>query len=271
VSGQDLRAECDLIERAVLGASLATEDEIAPWRPGGEKNPRTDAPAWLKFLTRLHRFHARGESRHVDSPRALHDAEVLDALRSQPVPVVLLSHAVTDHPVNVYPKSMEALLQVYSLDLRLAWMTEQRKLLLERATAEDINLLPEVDATIAYTYQLLAWIVVTPGPESPFKVDELNPVPPDWIRALEPWDILSICEAHQRHLLRLSALTHLIDDKKAEKGKAGRPSWSVFFGAMAVELGTSAETLVKHRALAALLAEVQLGNYVRTPDDDAST
>lgn len=265
IPGQRLRSESRLLEKAILTANLASKDEMALWAPGGENNPDKGLEGVYRYLCRLHRFHARGENRDPDSARALQDAQVLQALRDEPVPVALPSAAAEQ--VMVYPKSMEALLYVHGLDVQLAWMNAQRTVLLGMTTPQAIDALPRVLDAISYTYQLLVWVVTSKGPELPFAAQDDAPEIPGWIKKLEPWDFIVICQAHQRHLMRLSALSALLDDKKNPKDPVGRPSWSVFYGSLALDTGEPVGNLMKHRSLVSLMASVRLSNYAKTPGD----
>lgn len=256
ISVKQLKFECITLERAVLQGKLATEAEIAPWRPGEEKNPAKDASGWLRFYTRLHRFHARGEMQQVGDVMAKSDADVLNALRSHPVQVDIESAT----PLFVYPKSMDALMHVHGLDLQLKWMTRQLTLLQRMAGAEAIDAIPKVLSTMAYTYQLLCWIITTKGPGMPYEADDPNPTPPEYITSLDPLDIIKICQAHHKHLLRLHALTALIDEKAQGAEQGTRPTWSSFFGSMAIELKTDEIVLMKQRSLISLMATVRLNN-----------
>jgi hypothetical protein len=271
IPGQRLRSEYSLLERAVLTANLATADELKTWKPGGENNPDKGVDGALRYLCRLHRFHARGENRETVNSRALQDTQVLQALRDQPV-LVTLPSAVLEK-VFVYPKSMDALMLVHGLDIQLTWMNAQRTALLAMETPEAIDALPRVLDAISYTYQLLVWIVTSEGPAAPFAAQDEHPEPPAWITKLEPWDFIVICQAHQQHLMRLSALAALLDDKKSPKDPVGRPSWSVFYGSLALDTGEGVDHLMKHRSLVSLMASVRLSNYAKTPveKDDAKT
>lgn len=268
ISGQLLRDECGTLERAVLAAGLATADVLKPWKPGGERNETKDATAWLRYLTRLHRFHARGETRTESSngSRAFQDTEVLAALREDPIPVHLPSLPVTE-TIKVYPKSMDALLIIHGLDIQLTWMLAQRKALLDMETPDAVDALPRVADAISYTYQLLVWVVTHPGPEAPFAATDDAPQPPESIRRLEPWDYVVICDAHQKHMTRLQALSALLDDRQANEEGGSRPSWSVFYGTMSLDLGIPAMQLMKYRALVGLMASVRLSNYAKTPPE----
>jgi hypothetical protein len=253
LTADELTAECATLERAVRSAGLATEDYLAKHRPGGEENPATDVFGWLRFYAVLHRCHARGETQS-DSAHARNDATILDALRNEPIMVVPLSD---DDDIFVYPKGLDALLHIHALDLQLAWMLAQKEILETEASAESMNLIQYVMDAMAYTYQLLCWVVTTRGPELPYRVEDDDPQIPTYVKALTPWDVVRVVQAHQEHLARLSVLSSLLDTTPQKEG-GKRPSWSMFVGSMSVELGEPANVLMKHRSLAELLAVARI-------------
>lgn len=253
LTADELRAECATLDRAVRSAGLATEEYLAKHRPGGEDNPSEDVFGWLRFYAVLHRCHARGET-STSATHARNDATVLDALRNEPIMVVPIEDS---DDIFVYPKSLDALLHVHALDIQLAWMLAQKEMLEIEASAASLNLIQNVMDVMAYTYQLLCWVVTTEGPEMPYAVEDDNPEIPSYIKALSPWDVVRICQAHQEHLARLGVLSSLLDAKSQREG-GKRPSWSMFIGSMSVELGESANTLMRHRSLAELLAVARI-------------
>jgi hypothetical protein len=272
ISTAELRAECAPLERAVLTERLAEREALARHRPGGAQNPARDARAWLAYYRYLHRCHARGAAGGGGAPalsREQADAVALDALRAQPIPVRRMNALPDDPPLYVYPKSLDALLHVHALDRQLGYMTEQHArvtaALEQQHRAELAELLPRLADAISYAYQLLAWIVTTPGPGMPYGPDDDRPMPPESIRALEPWDVVRICAAHQRHLAQLHAVSVLLDAKRPTEAGARRPSWSAFAAELAAESGTSVETIMKFRSLASELARAMLHADMTAP------
>jgi hypothetical protein len=278
ITTKELRAECTVLERAVLTQRLTTKDALTPHRPGGAENPDRSASGWLSYYRHLQRTHAKGErATPLNAPsRAAADAAVMDALRSKPVRVeVIGTDPSAPRVLHVYAKSLDALLQVHALDRQLAYMTQTHAKLLAINTAQSRDTIPRVLAEISYTYQLLAWIVTTEGPGMPYAVDAALPTPPAEIAALEPWDIVRIVEAHHKHMLRLHAIASLLDDKVQGEGKGTRPSWSMFAADAAAMFGEDPDVVMRDRALPSLLAASWLHNASRTPpaadDADAPT
>lgn len=254
LTADELKAECTTLERAVRSANLATEEYLVGHRPGGAENLAEDVFGWLRYYAVLHRAHAKGEAAPVSAAHARNDATILDSLRNEPIMVVPLDK---HDNVFVYPKSLDALLHVHALDLQLAWMLTQKEILETEASAESMNLIQLLMDVMAYTYQLLCWVVTSEGPELPYRVEDDNPEIPPYVLAFSPWDVVRICQAHQEHLTRLSVLTTLLDAKSQREG-GKRPSWSMFIGSMSVELGESSNTLMRHRSLAELLAVARI-------------
>ena len=267
LTADELKAECATLERAVRSAGLATDEYVAKHRPGGEDNTAEDVFGWLRFYAVLHRAHARGEIQ-PDVAHARNDGTILDALRNEPIMVVPLEDT---SDIFVYPKSLDALLHVHALDLQLAWMLTQKEMLEAEASAASMNLIQYVMDAMAYTYQLLCWVVTSEGPEMPYKVEDDAPEIPKYVRVLSPWDVVRICQAHQEHLGKLSVLSSLLDThSQRENGK--RPSWSMFVGSMSVEMGEPANVLMKHRSLAELLAVARIRSAANeVPEEDDAT
>lgn len=249
ISVAELKAECTVLERAVCSAGLATKEQLK------EEAPKrgTGAREWLAYYVQLHRRHAFLSKR---SGTGAEDAEVLDALRGQPIVVEMVSK--DDQQVQVYPKSLHASLYVHALDLKLAWLLAQKNLLERRGTAGDVLMLSKVYEAITYVYQLLVWVVCSEGPSMPFDTNDPDPTPPEWVMRMEPWDVLRICQAHQKLLARLQALSALIDEGTQREKTGIRPSWSMFYSTMAVELKDSAVNLIKLRSVGEMLAMARM-------------
>jgi hypothetical protein len=272
ISVAELKAECVNLERDVLARGLATEADLAPNRPGKEKNVNRDARAWLRFYAVLHRHHGRGEHSGNEENRMRADSQVLSALRDEPIRVNLIQpvpledarakkgESETD-TLLVYPKSLDALLHAHALDRQLGWLIIQK----ERAEDAGARGMPRaselheriIDA-MAYTYGLLAWIMTSPGPQMPYEATVRgDPELPKYIKALHPMDVAQIVAASREHHGRLAALQVLIDRRtQAEGGR--RPSWSQFIGSLAVEMDTDSVQISCYRSLGSLLASVRL-------------
>lgn len=283
VSAAELKAECVQFERDVLRRGLATEADLEPHRPGKEKNSARDARGWLRYFAALQRIHGRGDRSGEggnDEQRIRADAEVLKALRDEPIRVDLLEpvpfKGETTTFLFIFQKSFHALVQAHALDRQLAWLLIQKDRV-EEAGARGMpgasELLERVMETIAYTYGLLAWIM-TAGDEQgrtaamPYEpaVGRADPVLPEHIRLLHPLDVAQIANASQKHHARLASMQVLLESKsKVEGGR--RPTWSQFFGSLAIELDTDSVQIQKYRSLGSLLASVQLDADAKSPDE----
>lgn len=282
VSVAELKAECINLERDVLRRGLGSEAELAPFRPGKESNTARDARGWLRYYAVLNRYHARGEHEHGDEQRARADAQVLAALRDEPIRVDLLQpvqllpildeepEPPIDH-VYVYQKSLDALLHAHALDRQLAWLILQKDRV-EQAGARGMprasELHEKVMDAISYTYGLIAWIMTSPGPPMPYTPGgKHDPEIPELIQLMHPIDIAQIANGAMKHHARLAALQVLLDGKNRSEG-GRRPSWSQFVGTLAVEMDTDSVQIMKYRSLGSLLAAVQLNADANTPNDD---
>lgn len=281
ISVAELRANCVNLERDVIRRSLATEEELEPNRPGKEKNNARDAQGWLRYFAVLHRFHARGEGSSSDEARARADAQVLAALRDEPIRVDLLQ-PVQELPIAdeeppdpieylyVWPKSLDALLHAHALDRQLAWLLIQKDRVEEagaRGMPRSSELHEKVTEAITYTYGLLAWIMTSSGPAMPYTVDgRRDPELPDYVRQLHPADVAQIANASMKHHARLAALQLLLDKRSRHEG-GKRPSWSQFIGALSVELNTDSVQIMRYRSLGSLLASVELSADANAPEE----
>lgn len=266
ISTNELRAECTLLERVCMSERLISKEQTLAQRPGGAENPDKTAKGWLNFYRWLTRQHAKVQHDIQPESRAIADATVMDALRGKPIPVKLPG---SDADWHVYPKSLDALLQIHALDIQLSWMVKRHAALVAMNTPEAMDLIPTVMAELTYTYHLLCWTVTHPGPGMPFAEDDAHPTPPEKILALEPWDCIRIVQAHHTHLSRLAALTSLIDEKRQGDDGGKRPSWSMFIGTIAAEHGADPVVYMKNRDLPSLLAAVRLRAAATAPREKA--
>lgn len=265
----ELRAECLVLERAVLSARLTTGDEVKAHRPASKRSTAQD---WLGFYRWLHRLHATGVSRPANVSREDADRMVLDALRAEPVRVKLAHPpAGVPSPLFAHPKSLDTYLRIHGLDTQLAWLTCQYHKatpVVSRGAASPalVTAYPKLLDGMAYTTALLCWIITHAGPGMPYADTDLDPEPPAWTRALEPWDVIRILDGHRSHHARLAAVQALIDEHtQHDEPRGQRPSWSMFVGTMANELGEQSATLMRHTTLGELLASTRLSAAAKTP------
>jgi hypothetical protein len=252
MSKRDLQAKCAVLEEKVRARRLATDDELAEYRPERKSAPLWD---WIWWYAQLVRFCGRLEVHEHAGAEA--DALIIAALRAEPKTVQL----DPERSLQVFPKSFDALLNIHARDQLLLWLTTRYAALHDNANGADaMQFLERVAGEMAYQHQLLAWTVTTPGPGLPFAPEEENsrPAPPAEIRALEPWEILRLHQAFlEVNVMRLNALDKLIDPPKGDE-KGGRPSWSVFMGSLSLKMQTDPKKLMRDYALVQLLAVVKL-------------
>lgn len=274
-SNRELKERChkirDTLRFRALAGGVVTENEIAMYWPGGEENPGNDHWAWIFCYASMTRLsdRLRGLAKQKDKSTAIADAQVLDALRAEPIPVMLTAGSDDASPLYVYPKGLDALMHLHALDATCGYLTAQRAWILANPTAMAMASLPQVMSVLAYTEHLLCWIVTAPGPEMPYASDNDTPKIPPHIKALSPWDVMRICRAHQQHMGKLSALSSLIDET-SEQDKGPRPSWSMFIGALALDMGESPTQLMRHRSLMELMAMVRLNAAAKAVPEKAA-
>lgn len=260
-----LKERCRILEATVTRRGYAGIEEVDLFRPGGEKNKVGAAHwRWTFFFAQLTGMMYRSETHEWTGDRGENvgaDQAVMDALRGEPIEVTLArSSAENPESVFVHPKSMAALLECEAREHLLDWLRVRYLALQERGSAEDIQLLPLVNAEISYQLKILCWVVCAVGPECPFEIstEDLRPEPPAPYDALDIIDLLAITKAHiEVNARRLTALQALVQPRHSER-PGGRPSWSVFFGTASREWKKPAKWLMKHASLAELIATVQL-------------
>jgi len=291
VRKRELRERCQRLEAQVRERGLATEAELAEYRPA----PRApDEFAWIYWYAQLVRFCGRLEQRELVSAEA--DGLIIAALRADPQEVKLsdgatlgglggwllerlligwpalephravLEEILRTTPaalpvpsVWVYPKSFEALLNVHARDQLIAWLAARYALCRQAINGADVMaLLERVAAELAYQQGLMVWSALTPGHGLPFALTDDRPALPELVRSLGPWDLVRVHQAFiEVNASRLQALEKLIQPMRDEQG-GGRPSWSVFIGTMALKWRTDPVRLMRDHALIQLLATAKI-------------
>lgn len=259
---RNLRETCDILERHLLARHLVSPAELAVARPGSKQNPKTrSVQSWIHWHAQLIKFCDREDAGDEKSHQA--DGIGLDILRAEPQSVTLSVLDDTGSPkqVDIYPKSLDALLQCHAHDRALAYLAEKIEVLRISENPKHVELVAAGMAEVSYQYAMLVWIVTTPGPRSPVE-GEIQP--PAWILDLEPWDFLRIAQAHGVvNAQRLQALEILLSKDTEDHSSATRPSWSIFVGDLAIRMNTSEESIMKDRTLAGLLASVKASGSVQ--------
>jgi len=290
-SAAGMRARCERLAATIRARKLAPEEELADYWPGGAENTARGAAAWVVCYAQCVRMMGRAETRETTrADAAAADAVILESLAGVPVLVSIvaptdaaaveaLSALHADQwarlraaaPLAVYPKSFHALIWLSARAKRLDWLADRAAILAERAGREDLDLLARTSAEICYQHALCAWVACHPGPGLPFGDHEATPAIPEPFSALSPYDVARILEAHlAANWHRLQALDALVTGDTSGGGAARRPSWSGFFGAMAMESGASAESLMRDRSLAAVLASNALAADAHRQARDAA-
>ncbi len=256
-----LRAQCEALAGDLLQQGQTTADALRAVRPGGAENPKRDGSAWVRYYGQLQllRGRAQGTPRGASGSgesTGSDDSLTLAALSAAPV---MVRTAAGER--LVYPKSLATLLHCHGRELVLGKLATLLAALKDAdANDEHAELIADAVDEISRQTQILAWIALTEDEGMPFKPHERSPVIPDEIAALDPLSILEINRGFAKaNWVNLRAMQSLIEpDPDAGDAPHARPSWSMFIGALAMELHEDPTTLIEHRALVSVMASTQL-------------
>lgn len=256
-----VKAQCRTLADELLRTGAASAEAITGVRPGGSENPARDGAAWLRFYGQLQLFRGRSQSPAAERARQGEDnpgddSMTLAALAGAPTVVRI---AGVDRAV--YPKSLAALLHCHGRDVVLGKLAALLARLKDAdANDEHADLVAESVDEIEYHTGVCAWIALTEGPGLPFPKHDRRPAIPDDIATLGAIGFLEINRAFARvNWVNLRAMQSLLEpeDDDGEPNRA-RPSWSVFFGSLAIELHEDPMTLIENRALVSVMASTSL-------------
>jgi hypothetical protein len=254
---EQIREKCRALVDYLRQAGTSAE-ALAVMEPGGPENPDSGPDGYLRWYGLLSQAFARDQSRldyHKETDgKAEADAAAVAALAARPEIVTLVSPGER-RTLEVHPKGLEALSAIRARDELLHGLTKLRGRIAKSAEASDVLLVEKVDRELADQLRLLVWAVTHEGPKLPYGISD-SPDPPEWTGALDPWDILQVVNAHQRvNGKRLQALARLT---APGEGKDSAPSWSVFAGSVAMELGIQPSVLLRDWSLAEVLTTTRL-------------
>jgi len=262
-----LKARCDTLATDLLQSGAASAEAIDAVRPGGVENPGRDGAAWLTCYGQLQLLRGRSQRVAANAMNGMNgmngsdDSLTLAALSADPILI-----RTTAGERTVHPKSLSTLLHCHGRELVLGKLAT----LLARLTDADTNdehadAIGDAVDEIDHQTRLLAWIALHEGPGLPFPRLERDPAIPDAITTLDAVSILEINRAFARvNWVNLRAMQSLIEpDPEADDAPRARPSWSVFMGALAIELHEDPSTLIHHRALVSVMAATQLASSSR--------
>lgn len=259
-----LKAQCKALADDLLQIGAASAEAVTRVRPGGDENPHRDGAAWLRFYGQLQLLRGRSQSSHSSHASAAgtegnpgDDSLTLAALAGAPAVI-----RVAGADRGVYPKSLSALLHCHARDIVLGKLATLLAALKDAdANDEHADLVAEAIDEIDYHTQVLCWIALHEGPGLPFPAHERQPVVPEEMRALGPLNVLEINRAFARvNWVNLRAMQSLIapDPESESSSSSQRPSWSIFMGALAIELHEDPTTLIERRALVSVMASTSL-------------
>ena len=261
VTVRRLKAQCQSLAEDLLLHGQASAEALRALAPGGAENPKRDAWAWVWYLGQLQLLRGRaqgpqGPAREGHEPASRDDAVILAALAARPEMV----RGVDGTRYTVYPKSLGALLECHAREAVLAKLATLLARLKDLDTHDEhASLVAEACAELGYHTRLLVWIATTEGPGLPFPAGERRPALSDAHAGIDPVTVLEIHRAFARvNWANLRGLESLLAPDPEAGGERRRPSWSVFMGALAIELHEDPVTLIEHRALVSVMASMQL-------------
>lgn len=260
---RELKEKCEFIAQTLRFKTLASEEELSDYYPGGSENSDTDLRGWIFCYANYTRFCERlGEDRTAERERESEDV-VIKALSDAPEKATL-SDGTT---VDVYPKSFAALQFIQQQELRIQWLLKRRPLLLEGGNADDLEFVERIDEELLLAYQTIAFLVTVKGPALPL---EMPTSFPEWIQNFSTADYVVVHRAFVTvNVVRLHILNAMLDALSQTDG-GQRPGWSTFFSTRAEETHKSTAHLMNDVSLisqvgAALLA----ANARKRAEEDA--
>lgn len=262
---QQLEMRAESIAEHLTARKLATQAEIDACYTEGEEPDLKIALAYAALRVILSE---RSPDNHdKKSRRSKADRVILDALRGEAKPITLSEPVGDVRDLAVYPKSLNALIELAERDAVIgfysAGLDALRKVMAEYPTPERAEMLARAVREIAYQQQLCVWIVTHASPGLPYPVATTTPELPAWLGELSPVDVLFVFRAHEEvNAGRLAALQALPRGKhKADEQERG---WGVYLANLATLLNRSAEQLSADHSLAALFAQ----SYVHAVDQE---
>lgn len=266
LSRKALAERCGVIEQSVRYRSLATAEELAAVRPGGDENPGRGLYQEVRYFGHLCGFLERDD--RSDPQQRAADAALSAALLELPKPL----DVVTRNPDGsttawkVYPKSFRVIVDCDVRDRVIQALTVRVEALREIAGADltgpaalDLDRLAR---ELTRQMGMMAWIATTPGPGFPYvEGSDPEPDPPPSVADLDPWDLWQVAQAwHKVNAERLEMTDVLLaPQRKDNRDGKQRPSWAVLFSAVGTDLDIDPARLMRDRSLVNVLATVRLG------------
>lgn len=253
-----LKATCRDLRARLVGEQLATEEEIAPYAPGGTHNRFSGRDALIEYYAQLKGLSRRVElqdKRQNGATDEQLEATVRGAIARQPVPVVLSLPG--EH--NVYQKSAWALAFLDSLEATARPLALLQAQFLEGTVDEAhaaVRGLPAL--ALLQAWRTFAWILLSDDVGLPF--DERSPIePPEWTTLLLWEDFIAIWSAHRK--LHYDATMIMVMAMPHEPGEPSKLSLSGFLGGYASEKGIEPSVIMRRwgfpEALAAAVAAAE--------------
>jgi hypothetical protein len=260
---KEIRERCNLYELHCRARKLATDDELADFRPGGKENDSGDEWEYGRWLFNLARFMAREQDKAKEVADPEREAGVLAGLDAAPQSLRLLTPVGDITHLDVHPKGMHALLAMHGFDYNLKWLTDRVKAMQLEASADAAVFLGDVLEEIAYQTALAVWVATFEGPDVPWNGTRPPLDLPPWTLAVDPVDVRRLNVVFWRvNAVRLTLLRDDIEEQDRPDDRTPM-TWSVFMGSLAMEKGQPVSVLMRNVSLVELLMEVKLAGQAR--------
>ncbi len=237
---------------------LCTPEELAAYWPGGSENTIPGRGSWYYCFQQYGRLLGRLERIENDADEARGEQAALDAVQELPLSVTLTDPGAEGKPqtLQVYPKSYEVISFCDGMDTAVRWLLARADALIQADSTESVLAAQDGLATVARVHQLLCWIACTPGPGSPYPIEQPPPDPPEPFRSLSPLDVMRVMGAYAECNRTRIALTVSLLRPLGEESK--RVQWSVLAAGAAKSMNQPIEAILKHRAFATWVAQFVL-------------
>lgn len=263
---REIQQHCTALREVLLDTHVITEEEIAPFWPGGARNEnKRSFASWRYTLFNLARFSARAEARQeYQSGFSPARSETLLAIQAGEPTVVALATPIVFEGVErtafTLPfKSWSALRVLASMARIGVNLMIQAEAFYHDGTLAD--LVREIDEWRERIELTLVWAAISDAPDGagyglPWDPRRVRwPEPPTELQALMTADRLAIHAAWmQQHAQALLAITPFMLPESGESDPLS--GWETFFGSYANDKGHTAQQLMQDRAFLPFLTTV---------------
>lgn len=275
-----LKEKCSIFRAQVIQGKVATDTEIDAYKPGGERNNTRGALGLLMYYTQLVRWDEVARVRVTKGPEFGAELEraMLKILRRKPETIELI-RAIPPDPneegaqaithLNIYPKSLDALLELDYWDYEMNVLGPAAHWLRTSSASEDMRLYQDTSRRIHYVQQVMVWILTTGRTiggvhytaACPYTSDEaVKPLPPAYLKDLDGFDLPRVLRAHL--LVNAHRLQQVHEMTRLTFGALSLPrdraTWSMFYADRATNVHEDVSIVADRWDLASFVATAAL-------------